>query len=356
MPSVKPADASPLPDAPRPIWLLAEPQPLAHLLETQPWVLRDGPERIESGWWDGADVRRDYFIADTPAGETVWIYRDHRYGDRRRRVVPARAVRVIAIARLQRDALRAPTRNSSKTRSTFGSFATYRTSAARCAELRTHPSSVAHFLDVVTQTDVSAKRRSADDRRSHLFVELGVALVGAARLAGAFHRARVPRSIARALPPRLFQRQEPWLRPLGKQRIRPSPARTDRAGRVRRRRAAGAASTCREQNRPSDPRVPLVALVLPVAALAAGDLGELDDEFDRRDVLRVLVAQLPLDAQPQRRAVGHRQRRVVQVVGEDRLRVARVVEVDALVVEIACRPSPSDRRNRTSRSAPRASA
>ncbi len=80
MPSVNPADPLPLPDASRPIWLLAEPQPLAHLLETQPWVLRDGPERIESGWWDGADVRRDYFIADAPAGETVWIYRDHRYG------------------------------------------------------------------------------------------------------------------------------------------------------------------------------------------------------------------------------------------------------------------------------------
>ena len=68
------------PDAPRPLWLLAEPQPLAHLLETQPWVLCDGPERIESGWWDGADVRRDYFVARTPADETVWIYRDHRYG------------------------------------------------------------------------------------------------------------------------------------------------------------------------------------------------------------------------------------------------------------------------------------
>jgi len=77
---VKPPDALPLPDASRPIWLLAEPQPLAHLLEMQPWVLRDGPERIESGWWDGADVRRDYFIANRPAGETVWIYRDHRYG------------------------------------------------------------------------------------------------------------------------------------------------------------------------------------------------------------------------------------------------------------------------------------
>jgi len=68
------------PAFPRPIWLLAEPEPLGHLLEAQPWVLRDGPERIESGWWDGADVRRDYFIAENPRGETVWIYRDHRYG------------------------------------------------------------------------------------------------------------------------------------------------------------------------------------------------------------------------------------------------------------------------------------
>jgi protein ImuB len=65
---------------PRPVWLLAEPEPLGHLIATQPWVLRDGPERIESGWWDGADVRRDYFVAENPRGETLWIYRDHRYG------------------------------------------------------------------------------------------------------------------------------------------------------------------------------------------------------------------------------------------------------------------------------------
>jgi protein ImuB len=65
---------------PRPVWLLAEPAPLGEIVEAQPWVLRDGPERIESGWWDGADVRRDYFVAETPRGELVWIYRDHRYG------------------------------------------------------------------------------------------------------------------------------------------------------------------------------------------------------------------------------------------------------------------------------------
>jgi protein ImuB len=54
--------------------------PLAELLEREPWVLREGPERIESGWWDGHDVRRDYFVAESPAGEVAWIYRDHRYG------------------------------------------------------------------------------------------------------------------------------------------------------------------------------------------------------------------------------------------------------------------------------------
>jgi protein ImuB len=68
------------PRPPRPIGLLTEPEPLGHRLEAQPWVLRDGPERIESGWWDGRDVRRDYFVAENPRGETVWIYRDHRYG------------------------------------------------------------------------------------------------------------------------------------------------------------------------------------------------------------------------------------------------------------------------------------
>ena len=66
--------------APRPAWLLDEPRALRTALEAKPWVLRDGPERIESGWWDGGDCRRDYFVAENPAGEIVWIYRDHRYG------------------------------------------------------------------------------------------------------------------------------------------------------------------------------------------------------------------------------------------------------------------------------------
>ena len=66
--------------APRPVWLLDCAQPLGAVLEAKPWILRDGPERIESGWWDGRDLRRDYFVAENPDGAIVWIYRDHRYG------------------------------------------------------------------------------------------------------------------------------------------------------------------------------------------------------------------------------------------------------------------------------------
>jgi len=42
----------------------------------------DGPERIESGWWDGNDVGRDYFVAAGPGGERLWVFRDradHRW-------------------------------------------------------------------------------------------------------------------------------------------------------------------------------------------------------------------------------------------------------------------------------------
>jgi protein ImuB len=70
----------PLPSAPRPLWLLAEPEPLGTRLAARPWVLHDGPERIESGWWDGSDVRRDYFVAESPSGARSWIYRDGRRG------------------------------------------------------------------------------------------------------------------------------------------------------------------------------------------------------------------------------------------------------------------------------------
>ena len=57
---------------PRPLWLLLQPKPLS---ETECELLA-GPERIESGWWDGDEASRDYFVARLPGGALAWIYRE----------------------------------------------------------------------------------------------------------------------------------------------------------------------------------------------------------------------------------------------------------------------------------------
>ena len=65
----------------RPVWLLAEPQPLAGGEQPRyegPLEIEEGPERIESGWWDGHDVQRDYYVARTPAGIRLWVFRERR--------------------------------------------------------------------------------------------------------------------------------------------------------------------------------------------------------------------------------------------------------------------------------------
>ncbi|MED5491497.1 MAG: DNA polymerase Y family protein [Pseudomonadota bacterium] len=63
-------DAAARPAGPRPGWLLAEPVLLNDLF---PRVLA-GPERIESGWWDGDDVRRDYYLIETRDGRRAWAF------------------------------------------------------------------------------------------------------------------------------------------------------------------------------------------------------------------------------------------------------------------------------------------
>jgi protein ImuB len=64
----------------RPLWLLARPQPLREVAAIPyhegPLSMLAGPERIESGWWDGHDVTRDYFVACNPAQSLVWVYRE----------------------------------------------------------------------------------------------------------------------------------------------------------------------------------------------------------------------------------------------------------------------------------------
>jgi protein ImuB len=56
---------------PRPLWLL-EPRKI----QEGDFVLLAGPERIESGWWDGDEAGRDYFIARLPSESLIWVYRE----------------------------------------------------------------------------------------------------------------------------------------------------------------------------------------------------------------------------------------------------------------------------------------
>jgi protein ImuB len=71
----------------RPFWLLPAPRPIDEFTEQrteQSAEQRDpsrlqllaGPERIESGWWDGAEIARDYFIARSGGPSLLWVYRE----------------------------------------------------------------------------------------------------------------------------------------------------------------------------------------------------------------------------------------------------------------------------------------
>ena len=70
---------------PRPFWLLEEPVRLdvraGRPAADGPLVPESGPERIETGWWDGQDVARDYYVARDSSGVRLWIFREVR-GDR----------------------------------------------------------------------------------------------------------------------------------------------------------------------------------------------------------------------------------------------------------------------------------
>lgn len=56
----------------RPGWLLPAPLPWPG---AAPQIL-SGPERIESGWWDGGDMRRDYYRVSTRFGQQAWAWRE----------------------------------------------------------------------------------------------------------------------------------------------------------------------------------------------------------------------------------------------------------------------------------------
>ena len=70
---------------PRPVWLLAEPAPFCaadlRRLHGGGLILEEGPERIESGWWDGRGVARDYYVARQTRGARWWIFQERQTKD-----------------------------------------------------------------------------------------------------------------------------------------------------------------------------------------------------------------------------------------------------------------------------------
>lgn len=64
----------------RPLWLLPAPRRLRQrggLPRYRGALHLEGePERIETGWWDGRDVARDYYNARDVHGRRLWLYRE----------------------------------------------------------------------------------------------------------------------------------------------------------------------------------------------------------------------------------------------------------------------------------------
>src|SRR5277367_944171 len=82
----------------------------------------------------------------------------------------------------------------------------------------------------------------------------------------------------------------------------------------------------------SDTCIPFVSAILPETAFTAANRTEVLDRLDSHHILRVFVSQLTLDSKPQRSSIGDRQPFAVQVIGEDRLRMKGVDEINTFVV------------------------
>ena len=71
---------SPWPAFRRPHWLLPSPKLLRERdglpRHRGPLRLVSDPERIETGWWDGGEIARDYYVALTIHGVRLWIFRE----------------------------------------------------------------------------------------------------------------------------------------------------------------------------------------------------------------------------------------------------------------------------------------
>ena len=78
--------AEPPPYLQRPLWMLPEP---ALLPVDSGWPVHqgcrlrlvDGPERLETGWWDEDGISRDYYTALRPDGRRLWVFRNRNRDD-----------------------------------------------------------------------------------------------------------------------------------------------------------------------------------------------------------------------------------------------------------------------------------
>ena len=67
----------------RPLWMLPEPALLPAegaypLYQGCRLRLLDGPERLETGWWDEQGIARDYYTAINGAGMHLWVFRNRQ--------------------------------------------------------------------------------------------------------------------------------------------------------------------------------------------------------------------------------------------------------------------------------------
>jgi protein ImuB len=71
----RPAD---LRDSPAPVRVEAAGRPTRLVWRERSYAVTRswGPERIETGWWRGRDIRRDYYRVELEGGERLWLFRD----------------------------------------------------------------------------------------------------------------------------------------------------------------------------------------------------------------------------------------------------------------------------------------
>jgi protein ImuB len=63
--------------------LVPDGPPIRFQWQGQDCVIRNywGPERIETGWWRGPRVDRDYYRVETAVGQRFWLFRRNRDGN-----------------------------------------------------------------------------------------------------------------------------------------------------------------------------------------------------------------------------------------------------------------------------------